>query len=55
MIKVLEYYDEDVESDSDTYQLEVPVRDRNTFSTLVSRMGWRVSSLMSNPGKVAVL
>jgi len=29
----------------DTYQLEVPVHDRVTFSTLVSRMGWRAFSL----------
>lgn len=29
----------------DTYQLEVPVHDRITFSTLVSRMGWRAFSL----------
>ena len=46
---------DDAESASDTYQLEVPVRDRMTFSTLVSRMGWRALSLHKNVGKVAVL
>ena len=30
---------------TDTYQLEVPAHDRITFSTLISRMGWRASSL----------
>ena len=39
----------------DTYQLEVPVHDRVTFSTLVSRMGWRASSIRKTMGKVAVL
>lgn len=39
----------------DTYQLEVPVQDRVTFSTLVSRMGWRASSIRKTMGKVAVL
>ena len=46
---------DDNESVSDTYQLEVPVHDRMTFSTLVSRMGWRALSLHKNVGKVAVL
>lgn len=46
---------DDNESVSDTYQLEVPVRDRMTFSTLVNRMGWRALSLHKNVGKVAVL
>ena len=46
---------DDAESASDTYQLEVPVRDRMTFSTLVSRMGWRALSLHKSVGKVAVL
>lgn len=46
---------DDNESVSDTYQLEVPVRDRMTFSTLVSRMGWRALSLHNNVGKIAVL
>lgn len=36
---------EDENPTTDTYQLEVPVHDRGTFSTLVSRMGWRASSL----------
>ena len=39
----------------DTYQLEVPVHDRVTFSTLVSRMGWRASSIRKTMDKVAVL
>ena len=39
----------------DTYQLEVPVHDRVTFSTLVSRMGWRASFIRKTMGKVAVL
>ena len=46
---------DDNESVSDTYQLEVPVHDRMTFSTLVSRMGWRALSLHKSVGKVAVL
>lgn len=46
---------EDAESVSDTYQLEVPVHDRMTFSTLVSRMGWRALSLHKTVGKIAVL
>lgn len=41
-------------SESDTYQLEVPVHDRITFSTLVSRMGWK-AALHKTTGKVAVL
>ena len=39
----------------DTYQLEVPVHDRVTFSTLVSLMGWRASLIRKTMGKVAVL
>lgn len=39
----------------DTYQLEVPAQDRVTFSTLVSRMGWRASSIRKTMGKAAVL
>lgn len=54
------YYDKadvagDLESPMDTYQLEVPSHDRMTFSTLISRMGWRASSLRKTMGKVAVL
>lgn len=54
------YYDASdlVEDDGpalDTYQLEVPVHDRNTFSTLVSRMGWRAFSLRNSSGNVAIL
>ena len=43
------------ETDTDTYQLEVPKRDRLTFSTIMTRMGWPVSSLRKTIGKVAVL
>ena len=46
---------EEESSTLDTYQLEVPVHDRVTFSTLVSRMGWRASSIQKTMGKVAVL
>ena len=35
----------ETEPQTDTYQLEVPVYDRITFSTLISRMGWRALSL----------
>lgn len=54
------YYDakdvvEDAEPMSDTYQLEVPVRDRITFSTLMARMGWRALSLSKKIRKVAAL
>ncbi|MBP3229001.1 MAG: hypothetical protein J6M53_09515 [Bacteroidaceae bacterium] len=40
---------------TDTYQLKVPARDRITFSTLISRMGWPALSLRKTVGKVAVL
>ena len=46
---------DDSESPMDTYQLEVPSHDRMTFSTLISRMGWRASSLRKTMGRVAVL
>ena len=46
---------EDADMQTDTYQLEVPVHDRNTFSTLISRMGWRASSLRKAIQKVAAL
>ena len=54
------YYDasdlaDDAESQTDTYQLEVPVHDRITFSTLISRMGWRALSLHNVlKGKAAI-
>lgn len=45
----------EVDAQTDTYQLEVPAHDRITFSTLISRMGWRALSLHSVlKGKVAV-
>ena len=40
---------------TDTYQLEVPARDRITFSTLIARMGWPALSLRKTIGKVAAL
>ena len=55
------YYDssdleDETESQTDTYQLEVPAHDRITFSTLISRMGWRASSLRNVvKGKTAIL
>lgn len=47
--------DENADSPTDTYQLDVPVHDRTTFSTLISRMGWRASSIHKNSGKIAFL
>lgn len=54
------YYDADNVTDeaepaTDTYQLEVPARDRITFSTLIARMGWPALSLRKTIGKVAAL
>ena len=54
------YYDaadltDEAESATDTYQLEVPARDRITFSTLIARMGWPALSLRKTIGKVAAL
>jgi hypothetical protein len=47
---------EEAEPQTDTYQLEVPAHDRITFSTLISRMGWRASSLRNVlKGKTAIL
>lgn len=46
---------EGAESQTDTYELEVPVHDRVTFSTLISRMGWRASALGKSLRKIAVL
>ena len=46
---------EDEDMQTDTYQLEVPAHDRITFSTLISRMGWRASSLRKAIRKVAAL
>jgi hypothetical protein len=45
----------DADSQTDTYKLEVPVKDRITFSTIISRMGWRASSHGGLLGKTAVL
>jgi hypothetical protein len=53
------FYDEsdmdNISTASDTYQLEVPISDRTTFSTLVSRMGWRASSLRKTVGVTATI
>lgn len=54
------YYDHtdattEEEPSTDTYQLEVPRHDRTTFSTLISRMGWRASSIHKSLGKIAIL
>ena len=46
---------EDSDMQTDTYQLEVPAHDRITFSTLMSRMGWRASSIRNATRKVAAL
>jgi len=46
---------ENAESQTDTYQLEIPANDRMTFSTLISRMGWRALSLGRDFRKIAVL
>jgi len=47
---------DEADSQTDTYQLEVPAHDRITFSTLISRMGWRALSLRNVlKGKAAVL
>ena len=46
---------EEADLQTDTYQLEVPAHDRITFSTLISRMGWRALSLRNVlKGKVAI-
>ena len=45
----------DTDLAADTYQLEVPSYDRTTFSTLISRMGWKASALRKSIGKIAVL
>jgi len=53
------FYDEsdmaNISTASDTYQLEVPISDRTTFSTLVNRMGWRASSLRKTVGVTATI
>ncbi len=46
---------EDAESQTDTYQLEIPAHDRITFSTLIARMGWHASSLGKTLRKIAAL
>lgn len=46
---------DDVDMQTDTYQLEVPTHDRITFSTLIARMGWRASSIRNAIRKVAAL
>lgn len=46
---------DDAEPQTDTYRLEVPVQDRVTFSTLISRMGWHASALGKSLRKIAAL
>ena len=46
---------DDVDSQTDTYQLEVPAHDRITFSTLITRMGWHASSIGKTLRKIAAL
>ena len=46
---------DEADNATDTYQLEVPARDRITFSTLIARMGWPALSLRKTIGKVAAL
>lgn len=46
---------DETEQATDTYQLEVPARDRITFSTLIARMGWPATSLRKTIGKIAAL
>lgn len=45
----------DSDLQADTYQLEVPAHDRITFTTLITRMGWRASSLGKTLRKIAAL
>ena len=46
---------DDANPQTDAYRLEVPVQDRATFSTLISRMGWRASTLSKTLHKIAAL
>ncbi|MBO7464159.1 MAG: hypothetical protein J6T96_16350 [Bacteroidales bacterium] len=46
------YVDKDDDA-IDRYQLDVPTKDRETFSTLISRMGWKVLE-MSKSAAAAV-
>lgn len=46
---------DDAEPQTDAYRLEVPVQDRVTFSTLISRMGWHASALGKTLRKIAAL
>lgn len=53
------YYDandvsDDADSATDTYQLEVPARDRVTFSTITARMGWPAFSLRKNKDRATI-
>jgi hypothetical protein len=54
------YYDtknwsEEAKNGIDTYELQIPANDRVTFSTIISRMGWKASSLRKVMEKIAVL
>lgn len=51
------YYDaEDAieDKETDTLQLNIPVRDRGFFSDMVRRMGWTISAINQATRKVAV-
>lgn len=48
-------YEGENQPQTDTYKLEVPVHDRLTFSTIISRMGWKASSLGKTMRKIAAL
>ena len=61
MLPEIDYYydaadlNDETEHITDTYRLEVPARDRITFSTLIARMGWPAFSLRKTIEKVAAL
>lgn len=46
---------DDIEPQTDTYQLEVPANDRITFATLINRMGWHARSFGKDMRKLAML
>ena len=49
-----DYIDDD-ETSIDRYQLDVPSKDKETFSTLISRMGWRVWEIGKSAANVAAV
>lgn len=48
-------FTDEADSQTDIYKLEVPVHDRLTFSTIISRMGWHASSARNTLGKTTML